>query len=247
MSNEEEVILTNTFDSSVPWKFHESYYLYEDINFRVVNEKGKKEKCNLNVYVFKSDVFGDKTFELTSIFHDNCPGSSILTGEDGTVYVFKNAYNDDYPSSNISVSDLNNNIDISNNYLGDRYTWIEVENIEESKEKIESEDKSDSSSKESDGNNESKFTDKSDDDVHVDVYDDYEVIEDIESLEDAQEILREIYKAETSYQKDMLEVQKNSFDISVVSLALNFCLVFLVGVIVGCSFAKSLWQKMNVG
>ena len=77
-----------------------------------------------------------------------------------------------------------------------------------------------------------------------DEYDDF--IDNFDELE-IKEMLEEIYKDNFQYHRDMYEVQQNSFDVSIVSLTLNFVLVFLCGILVGCAFAKTLWHKMNLG
>lgn len=254
-----EVGKLNSFDDSVSWWFHESYYeaTLSFNRYRVTSQTlGKYSSTNVIFpgYLFSADQFGVGTKEYLYSFCDSFGYYSYDLGN--YIVVLKEKYPLVYSDSEVrNNSDLKLNTEFlmyddllkgcdkfvtRNGLPGDRYYWsdssetigldTDEENEGETGEGREDIIPGDDDTGSSDGDKGS----------------DYEPV-DVENLDDAVEILKEIYNAETSYHTEMLEVEQNGFDISVVSLSLNFCMVFLCGILVGCAFARSLWHKMNVG
>ena len=255
-----EVNKVNSFDDNVSWWFHESYYEVTSSGFYIctldnpASGMTSGKNTTATYYLFSRDQFGVGTEEYITSFCDYF-GYFPYFYED-YILVLKEGYkirhsgvsvrnNPEFPKGTIFI-DEDENLRMIHNYVswnglpGDNYYWsdgsetVGLDTGEEYEDETE-EDQGDIVPGDDDTG-----------DSTGDSGSDYEPI-DVENLDDAVEILKEIYNAETSYHTEMLEVEQNGFDISVVSLSLNFCMVFLCGILVGCAFARSLWHKMNVG
>lgn len=260
-----EVNQTNTYDSSVPWLFHESYYNVTDHQcyISIVDKRisagivSGRYKTNLDCFIFRTDEFGDETVSLIQTFADNFDYDCYV--RDDCILVLKDHYlssigvnpNKDERFqvgtvfiSGSDVSDIVNKYTNTNGFPGANFYWSDSdlgnEDDTENEEDIGT----------GDGDTTGDTGEEGGSDIESPSGDspgsDYDIV-DIDNLDDATEILQEMYKAQTSYYTDSIEVQRNAFDVSIVALSLDFCIVFLCGILVGCAFARSLWHKMNVG
>lgn len=272
-----EVSKTNTYDENIAWHFHESfyyvkpgtYYLYRCDNVQSGGSTGTRSDCYL--YIFGLNDFGPHTIEYINEFagyygykvysYDDCivvseydyfdkPNGTRLRNVEG---IYEGAYyieDTENTFHNLATKYVTNNGFPSDNYYWSDGVYIPV--VDSGEEEISGEDIGDNEETGEDVNtgegneNDNTGENPGDNESHNDDISEFEDI-DIDDIEGSESILREIYKSQVVYQKDMLEVQQNAFDISVVNLSLSFCSVFLCGILVGCAFAKSLWHKMNVG
>ena len=261
---------TNTYDSNVSWHFHESYYFGHGITKYWDGKEYKGVMTwsqfplneTLEYYVFRRDQFGEDTYELVCNFSNNF--SYYLYNYDDIIVVFTT-------DPRVEISDEEATYQYSSNQFitstpldmtvdryirranywdtsycalpGDSYVWDsngEEINVSPTPEPTveptttPTPEPTVGPTPEPTG---TPYSGGDDPSQHTDI-DDYT---------DVAEILKEIYKQDTQYQTDMLEVQRNSFDFQVVQLSVSFITVFLCGILVGCAFARSLWHKMNVG
>ena len=263
MEDNTETGVTITYDDSVSWCFHESYYEMDCTLYVTTvdnNEWGSatSKTYHFTCYLFALDDFGDNTYTYVKDFADNY--GYLLWEYDNCYLVVSGASdykilqagesirkNPDYPDGTVYMS-VSTNKQRANWYIENKgfpsatYPWKlvssdDVSTDEETtdEDEIEVIDQNESEKGNSDIS--------SDNDSNTDIINDI----DVDSLESSDEILKEILKNELSYEKESLQLQQDSFNVGIVNLSLNFCIVFLCGVLVGCMFAKSLWHKMNVG
>lgn len=241
---------TNTYDPEVSWHFHEGYYVFNNgISVKECQYLSNKDRIFTNyryveTYSFRRDEFGDNTYELVLDFASNF-GYEVVNS-DNVIVVLAEECQPRYDLSTWSSNpdcltgeiffDKETFIDQiksyaeyaynSNKLPGKNYFWEGEVNVEPTPEPTTTPDPS--------GDDPGTEIDNGD---HID----------IDTIDDESEILREIYKQDTGYYRDLLEVQQNAFDFQVVHVSLMFCSVFLCGILVGCAFARSLWHKMNAG
>lgn len=252
---------TNTYDPDVSWHFHESYYKVttssgywiEEESYGKISVNGSWREdgkyITRDIYLFGPDDFGSDTYELICDFAaqmnyyqynmGDCiavypwdPESIGVLNEDTVCHTSKGR---EYTSNSMRKT-VDWYISSNGGLPGQNVEWV-AENVEPTPEPTTEpteptpEPTATPTVTPGDGEN----TDNPLDPI------------DIDTVDDASEILREIYKQDTAYYTDMLEVSHNDFDIQVVHLSVSFVSVFLCGVLVGCAFARSLWHKMNAG